>query len=95
MLYHGAAIAPRPASSTEFVSNDFPILYTRHFGSDLTGITAHAVQTRVKRPLLELVRREAILQCDADRLVQFLMRQKNERFTQPAASSADQFAFPA
>jgi hypothetical protein len=39
-------------------------------GSDLTGITAHAVQIRVKRPLLELVRREAILHCDADRLVQ-------------------------
>jgi hypothetical protein len=36
----------------------------------LTGITAHAVQTRVKRPLLELVRRDAILECDADRLVQ-------------------------
>jgi hypothetical protein len=26
---------------------------------------------------LELARREAILQCDADRLVQFLMRQKS------------------
>ena len=70
MLCHGAAMVPRPASSTELVSDDFPILWARHFGSDLTGITAHAVQTSLRRPLLELVRREAILQCDADSSVQ-------------------------
>jgi glucose/arabinose dehydrogenase len=75
MLCHGAAIAPRAASSTELVSdpNTLDLAFRKRFDS----ITAHAVQTRVKRPLLELVRRQLILQCDADRLVQLTDDSRN------------------
>ena len=58
MLCHGAAIAPRAASSTELVSDPNTLLPHTPYKQEL------------KDPLLELVRRDAILECAADRLVQ-------------------------
>ena len=69
MLCHGAAIAPRAASSTELVSDPntldstFRERFERYYRTRRT-------KQELKDPLLELVRRDAILECAADRLVQ-------------------------